>query len=254
MKPRSVTLGRNSARLLRWALFLAVLVCTAASSGPATNDFFGQGVAAYRAGQLPEAAEWFERAQTQQPAAGMLDDLGITEWQRGHAGAAILAWERARWIDPFDARARLNLEFARQVTQLDEPRLNWYESASTWLPAGAWLWMAGVSLWLVTGAWVLPRVFRRRTAWHETMAAVGFCLLLFSLTANLGVVTRTQIGFVVSKDAPLLLTPTPDGEVISTLTEGEPARKLRSRGHYLLVRTGFGAGWIRDSQLGLICP
>jgi len=251
---RPMTLGRNSARLLRWALFLAVLVCTAASSGPATNDFFARGVAAYRAGQLPEAAEWFERAQTQQPAAGTQDDLGITEWQRGHAGAAILAWERARWIDPFDARARLNLEFARQVTQLDEPRLKWYESASTWLPAGAWLWMAGVSLWLVTGAWVLPRVFRRRAGWHQTLAAMGFCLLLFSLTANLGVVSRTQIGFVVSKDAPLLLTPTRDGEVISTLTEGEPARKIRSRGHYLLVRTAFGTGWIRDSQLGLICP
>lgn len=236
-------------------LTVALLGTAGISYAAATNDFFAQGVAASRAGQFPEASAAFENAARQQPAGGTLDNLGIAEWQRGHAGAAILAWERAQWLDPFDARAQANLQFARQVTQLDGPRLKWFEAASAWLPATAWLWLAGASLWLVTGALVLPAVFRRRrSGGHQALAALGFCLFLFSLTANLGVVSRAQIGFVIKKDAPLLLTPTRDGEVVSTLTDGEPARKLRSRGEYFLIRTGFGTGWIKASQFGLICP
>jgi tetratricopeptide (TPR) repeat protein len=234
---------------------LVALVCLVSSGrAAASDDFFAQGVAACRAGQYPEAAAAFASAAQRQPASGTLDNLGIAEWQRGHAGAAILAWERARWIDPFDSRAKANLHFARQVTQLDEPQLKWFEAASVWLPPAAWVWLAGAGLWLAAGALILPGVFRRRkSGWHQMLAALGFCVFLFSLTANLGVVSRAQIGFVVKKDAPLLLTPTRDGEVISTLTDGEPARTLRTRGNYFLIRTGYATGWIDRSQFALVC-
>lgn len=237
-------------------IFVAGLICAAATGhAAATNDFFAQGLAACRAGQIPEAAAAFENSIRRQPAAGTLDNLGVVEWQRGHAGAAILAWERARWIEPSDPRADQNLKFARTVTQVDEPQLKWFETVSTWLSSDAWAWLAGASLWLAAGALVLPGVFRRRrSGWQETLAALGLVLFLFSVTANYGVVSRTQIGFVVKKNAPLLLTPTREGEVISTLTAGEPARKLRARGNYFLIRTDFSTGWIERSQFGLVCP
>lgn len=236
-------------------IVFAVLFCAVNFCSAATNDFFAQGLAASRAGLIPEAAAAFEKSAEQQPAAGTLDNLGVAEWQRGHAGAAILAWEQARWIDPSDPRANRNLVFARTVAQVDEPQLKWFETASTWLPPDAWAWMAGASLWLAAGALVLPGVFRRRkSGWHDTLAALGLGLFLFSLTANFGVVSRMQTGFAVKRNAPLLLTPTREGEVISTLTAGEPARKLRTRGDYFLIRTEFGTGWIERSQFGLVCP
>lgn len=237
-------------------LFLASLFCAMNFSNAAeTNDFFAQGVAACRTGQLPEAAAAFETAAQQRLAAGTLDNLGIVEWQRGHAGAAILAWERARWIDPFDPRAGQNLAFARQVTQLDGPHLKWFETLAARLPANAWLWTTAAGLWLAVGALTLPGVLRRRrSGWHQMLASLGFCLFLFSLTADIGAVSRAQIGFVLKKDAPLLLTPTRAGEVVSTLTAGEPARKLRARGDYFLIRTGFATGWIERDQFGLVCP
>jgi Flp pilus assembly protein TadD len=101
------------------ALFFAAGICHAATA----NDLFTQGVELNRAGQFPEAAAAFEKSAQRQPASGTLVNLGIAEWQRGHAGAAILAWEQARWIDPFDERAAQNLKFARQMAQLDEPKL-----------------------------------------------------------------------------------------------------------------------------------
>jgi len=231
------------------ALFLAMTISRASS----TNVFFAQGVALSRAGQFPEAAAAFEKSAQARPAAGTFVNLGIVEWQRGHAGAAILAWEQARWIDPFDSRAETNLKFARAVAQVDEPQLKWFEAASRWLPPDAWVWLAGASLWLAVGALTLPGFFRwRKTGWQQALAAVGLGIFLASMTANIGVVSRTNLGFVVKKNAPLLLTPTRAGEEISTLNAGEPARRLRTRGEYFFIRTANGTGWVARDAFGQV--
>ena len=244
----------NFSKHLCSLLLLSLLGAVPLARAADTNDFFAQGIAACRAGLFPEAAAAFAAAAARRPASGTFDNLGIAERQCGHAGAAILAWERASWIDPFDRRAQDNLRFARQVTQLDAPRLKWYEAESAWLPASDWVWLAGAGLWLALGALILPGVFRRRkSGWHQTLSALGLCVFLFSLTANFGIASRARLGFVVRKDAQLLLTPTSQGELVSNLTDGEPARQLRIHGNYLLIRTGYATGWIDRSQFSLVC-
>lgn len=240
-------------RYLGCYIVLAALVCFAQSSRAATNDFFAQGVQSSRAGQFPEAAAAFEKSARARPAAGTLVNLGIAEWRRGHAGAAILTWEQARWIDPFDPRAGADLKFARQVAQLDAPQLKWFETASTWLPPDWWVWLASASLWLAVGLMTLPGILRRRKAgWQQALAALGLCIFLISLPANFGVASRTRIGFVLKPNTPLLLTPSLEGEVLMTLNSGEPARKLRTRGNYFYIYTGYGTGWINQQQFGFV--
>jgi tetratricopeptide (TPR) repeat protein len=239
---------RHRCRLALCSLFFVVNF-----SGAAADVFFARGIAAYQAGQFPEAAAAFQKAAQTRPAAGTFINLGLAEWQRGHAGAAILAWEKARWIDPFDRRAAENLKFARAVAQVDEPQLKWFETASTWLPPDAWVWLAGGGLWLAVGALVLPRFFRRRkTGWQQWLAALGFGFFLFSLAANIGVVSRTSLGFVVEPDAPLRLTPTRDAEVTATLATGEPVRRLKMRGNYFFIRTANASGWVEQKSLGQV--
>lgn len=234
---------------------LALLVCAQPPGRAAAGDAFTRGLELSRAGQFPEAAAAFEQAAAAQPAAGTLVNLGLAEWQRGRAGAAILAWEQALWIDPFDARAEANLKFARQVAQLDAPQLKWHEAVSTWLPPNAWVWLAGATLWLSVGLLVLPGIFRRPTAgWQQWLAALSFGIFLLSLTGNSGVVSRTQTGFVLKQNAPLRLTPTQDGEVISTLAPGEPARVVRTRGHYVFIRSLGASGWLEQDDFGPLCP
>ena len=229
--------------------FLAV---NFAGATPADN-LFAQGIKAYQAGQFPEAAAAFQKSAAARPASGTLINLGLAEWQRGHAGTAILAWEQARWINPLDTRVAGDLKFARSVAQVDEPKLKWFETASTHLPPNAWVWLAGVNLWLTVGLLVLPDIFRRRkSGWHQTLAALAFGGFLFCLTANVGVASRTQIGIVRHKNAPLLLTPTQVGERIATLAAGEPGRRLRTRGNYYFIRTAVATGWIAREEFGLI--
>ena len=178
----------------RLPIILAVILCAAEFSRAATNDIFAQGVGLSRAGQFPEAAAAFEAAAQTRPAGGTLVNLGIADWRRGHAGPAILAWEQAQWIDPFDSRARANLKFARSAAQLDAPQLKWFETASSWLPPDAWVWIAGASLWLAVGILTLPGILRRRKAgWQQALAALAFGFFLFSITANLGVVSRRRL-------------------------------------------------------------
>ncbi|HEV2691639.1 MAG TPA: hypothetical protein VG347_01960 [Verrucomicrobiae bacterium] len=248
---------QQAARLLgvRWwtAVLVLALACLLVKARAADDASFTRGVESARAGQLSEAGHVFEKSVQARPSAGGFVNLGITEWQRGHAGAAILAWERATWLDPHDARAVQNLKFARAAVQVDEPELRWFETASTWLPANLWLWLAGMSLWLALGALVLPSVFRRRkSGWQQSLAALGLCAFIFSVTANVGVVSRTDIGFVLKKNVPLRLTPTSGSEVTSILSAGEPVRRLKTRGNYFFIRTSVAAGWIEQGQIGLI--
>ena len=235
------------------ALLTCLLLLTLNSSRADTTNSFTHGIDLSRAGQFPEAAAAFENSAKTQLAAGTLLNLGLAEWQRGRAGAAILAWEQARWIDPFDSRVAANLKFARQAAQVDEPQLKWHEAVSTWLSPTAWAWLTGITLWLGVGLLVLPGIFRRRKAgWHQLLAAMAFGIFLLSLAANFGVMSRSQIGFVVKKNASLQLTPTHNGEVISTLAAGEPARKIRTRGNYVFIRTLGASGWVEKDNFQLI--
>ena len=221
----------------------------------ATEDNFRRGVEAYRAGEYAEAVDCFQLTLDKQPSSGTLVNLGLAEWHRGHVGAAVLAWEQARWVDPFNRDARNNLAYARQLTIVAPPDYSWYELISARLPMNAWAWIAGISLWLAVGMVVLPGVLRwRKAAWQQAVAALALTLLLVSLPAHYGVLTRTKIGFALEKNLPLRLTPTGEGEVLTKLASGDPVRELRKRGEYVLVRTAEGQGWLKNSEVGWVCP
>ena len=241
-------------RLSAFGFLLAPILSLAAlASSP--DSLFQAGVTAYRAADYKQAAETFHQSVKLQPASGALQNLGNAEWQRGLTGDAILAWEQALWLDPFNESARQNLRFARKTAQLEAPELAWYEVISTWLPVSWWAWIAGASLWLAVGVGLLPGILRRRKAtWHQAMAALALMVFLLSVPALFGVQTRSRIGFVLQKDTPLRLTPTAEAQAVTRLAQGDPARWVRARGNYVLIRTSRTLGWVEADQFGLTCP
>jgi tetratricopeptide (TPR) repeat protein len=246
-----VSFRRVVARRVPWVMLLLCLLVQAVGAEPS----FQKGLNAYRAGQYGEAAQFFRESMSQDAASGTLLNLGISEWRRGNLGNAILAWQRANWLNPFDAASARNLQFARDTAQLDSPELRWYERASTWLPANVWTWTASGGLALALAAVVLPGFFRTRKAgWHQALAALGWCVVLVSIAPCAGVMTRSNIAIIYQRDTSLLLTPTKEAEVVSSLPMGESVRKLRTRGDYVLVRTQSGLGWIERAKAGFICP
>lgn len=232
---------------------LAFLISGTAGRAESASDFFSLGTDAFRAEKYEKAAEYFGLAAVAAPSAGAWHNLGNAEWQLGQSGPAILAWERAEWLDPFSANPRANLRFARKARLLDNPELAWYEICSTWLPVNAWPWLACVSFWVAIALVVLPGIFRPRLAgWHQALAAAGFAVFLLTLPAMYGVQTRSRMGVVLPRETPLRLTPTSEGQTIARLPAGETARLERERGHFLYVRSGAGAGWVARGEFGLI--
>jgi len=253
--PQTVAALGVGNRMLDYGCRIALLfLCTLQATAASIPNEFKAGAEAYRAGDFARAAQAFRDATTQEPASGTLQNLGNAEWQLGRTGAAILAWEQALWVNPFDKHARNNLRFARTSAQLDTPELKWYEAAASWLPANWWAWIAGASLWLVVGMMTLPGILRwRKSTWQQAVAALGLGIFLLSIPAHFGVLTRTRLGFVLEKDTPLRLTPTAEAEAVTRLAAGEPARWVRTRGNFLFIRTNRNAGWIERGQFGLIC-
>lgn len=231
-----------------------VFVLTVQTSLATSDGIFIAGSHAYKDGEFSRAAEAFRESARRQPASGTLQNLGNAEWQSGRTGQAILAWEQALWMNPFDANARNNLRFARETAQLESPELAWYEVGSAWLPARAWAGIAAGSLWLVVGTLTLPAILRwRKSPRQQAVAALGLVVFLLSIPAQAGMLTRSRAGFVLEKDTPLRLTPTAEGEAVARLAAGEPGRRVRARGNYLFIRTSRGTGWVERDQFGLVC-
>lgn len=233
---------------------VALWSLTLRSHATAEADF-KSGLEAFQAGNFAPAVEALRASAETEPAVGTLLNLGLAEWRRGRAGAAILAWEQAAWVDPFDARVHNNLQFAREAASVETPALTWYETASSWLPANDWAWITGAGLTLALGMVTLPSALRwRKAGWHQALAALGLCVFLLSIPAHLGVLTRTDLGFVLERKTPMRLTPTEESEVLFELVPGEPARRVGSRGNFIFIRTANLSGWVAREQFGLICP
>lgn len=231
-------------------ILASTLNCTATSS---VQELFTGGSQAYATGKYEAAAASFIEAAEAAPAPGTLHNLGNAEWQLGHTGPAVLAWERAQWLDPFSPNPRANLRYARKARLLEAPDLGWFEICSTWLPANAWPWIASFSLWLAIALVIFPGVFRwRKASWQQALAAAGFAIFLLTIPALIGIQSRTKLGVILPRNVNLCLTPTSEAQPIARLAAGEIVRLERERGKYLFVRTSTASGWIARSQFSLI--
>ena len=253
--PNGLRPGKAAALSAGLVLALVGLAATNHALGTSGEALFHAGAAAYQSGDYFTAARDFGKSAALRPAAGTLQNLGNAEWQIGEVGAAILSWERSLWLDPYSSAVHQDLRFARNAAQLPAPDLPWYEVVSIWIPAKWWAWITGLSLWMAVAMVLLPGVLRRPiTAWHQAIAAFGLMIFLLSIPAEIGIHTRSRIGFVLQKDTPLRLTPTADAQILTRLAPGEPGRLESVYDSFMLIRADGVRGWVRPEEFALTCP
>ena len=185
---------------------------------------------------------------------GLLHNLGNAEFKLGNLGPAILAWERAHSLDPWNRNTAANLRFARGQAALSAPTLSWNESYSSWLPADVWLWTAAICFWGGLAFLVLPRLLARpRTAWTQAGAVIALTTFILTLPALAGLMSRSRLGVILAAEVPLRLTPTQEGEMLGKLPAGEIARVELARGDYVYVRgENDRAGWVQNAEFARI--
>jgi tetratricopeptide (TPR) repeat protein len=233
-----------------WSLVIGAVLILIASTALA-SEAFTEGQRAYEAADFEKAAMAFRQAATLIPTSGTWQNLGNAEWKAGRPGSAILAWERAEWIDPFNTNARNNLRFARKTRLLDAPELQWYEICSSWLSNSAWAWLASFSFWLAAAMVMLPGIFRwRRMGWQQALAAAGFAVFLLTLPAMYGIQTRAKLAVVLSPGTILRLTPTANAQPVAKLAAGETIRLEHENGGYVYAHTANATGWVQRAEFG----
>ena len=208
----------------------------------------------YASSNYPGAAAIYQSMSSNQVAsANLLQNWGNAEWQSARKGPAILAWEKAFWLDPHQPNVRNNLRFARRTLLLEEPEMGWYEFCSTWLPANDWAVLSASSFWVMLGLILLPGLFGwKKSVWLQAGAAGALSIFILTLPALYGLHTRSRMAVVLTQNGNLLLTPTAAGQVKSQLPEGEMVRLIRRRGAFSYVRTTTQNGWIQGNKLGFI--
>lgn len=246
--------GRQCSQLV---LLFACLACFAGSLPLRAASFRGDfraGCVAYADGHFERASSIFGNLARSHPTAAVYHNLGNALWHRNQVGEAILAWERAEWLNPFDSASRTNLDVARQATQLDGPDLAWYEICSTWLPADVWPWLAMVSFWVAVALLLLPGILGwRRSDRQQAVAAAGFAVFLLTVPALVGVQTRSQLGIIRQGNTRLRLTPTREAQVLARLQAGDVVRMAGEHGAYVYVRTeDDSAGWVQHAEFARI--
>jgi hypothetical protein len=248
------TAGVLAAGRVSCALLVPGGLAAAETARESPSVRFLQGITNYQRGDFTNAAACFRAAADQSLAPGAYCNLGNAEWLAGRTGHAVLAWERARWIDPFQETARDNLDFARKMAHLDAPEPAWSELCSAWLPTAWWPWLAMGFFWCAVAGWILPlRSNKAKTDWRQGVTAAGFAGFLLVLPALAGIHERAKLGVVLDAPAPLRLAPAPHAQAIATLRAGERVRRERREGGYYLVRASSDAtGWVATDQVAWI--
>jgi hypothetical protein len=244
---------RRSFRLLAAFAMLAIANSAAFAFD---NRMFDLGRGQYEAGDYAAAAKSFQEHAAVEVSPGLLHNLGNAEFKLGHLGPAILAWERARALDPRSRNTKANLRFARGHAGLEAPEFSWYEAYSDFFPSDRWIAIAVCTFWASIALLILPTLLhRRRTALSQAAAVVTIITFLLTLPALAGIFSRGRIGIVQAANTSLRLTPTREGEVLGSLAEGEAARVEKSRGEYRYVRaSGDRAGWVRREEFAMLWP
>lgn len=215
---------------------------------------------AYTEGNYAQASYQFqELIQARGYSAPLCFDLANAEAKSGHIGLAILNYERARYLAPDDRDIDHNLQLARQQAGLKPNSLRWWQIAVRSLTINQWLVIVDAWLALIALA-VIANVFvnRMTPGPNRTVAAkvvktvlfVAIPLFLFTTYVALLAAPLRVEGVVMTKDAPLRISPFDAAEQTGTLPEGELVTVEQKHDNYFRIEGRNGIhGWIMRQSL-----
>jgi len=214
---------------------------------------------AYSEGRYDDSAKLFQQIiATRGYSASLCFDLGNAEAKAGRLGAAILNYERARYLAPGDADIDHNLQLTRKQAGLDPNSYRWWQIALRLVaPVIGYLLMGCLSLLIlaVIGSTFLPggpaqRPFLRGMIKTVFFVGIPVCLLLgFVELSAIGFTNRIE-GVIVAKDATLRLSPFDSAEKVGTVPEGELVTVERRHDDYFWIEArDHHFGWVQEKEL-----
>jgi tetratricopeptide (TPR) repeat protein len=231
--------------------FACLFLCWCATLGAAERAP-SAAETAYAKGDYATAVEqWSEEARVEGVSAGLLSALGNAEWRLGRKGRAMVCWERALLLDPFDPVALAGIRHARNAGGAERPAMTWSEDYASCLTADAWLLLATAAFWTALLCVLVPRLRRRSASeWNHRTRVISLTLLALCVPGLWGSRSLSARAVVRKADVSLRLTPTQFGEPLNGLAEGDVLRTDRPlNGHVRVITADGKTGWVRAGEI-----
>jgi tetratricopeptide (TPR) repeat protein len=209
------------------------LVATGALFADSASDF----VAAnreYEAGHFQAATEGYEAlVRTGHSNASLFYNLGNAWYRRGDLARAILNYERALALEPNHAEATANLRLVRDQARALELTPAWPESFLVSMRSDSYAWMAAIGFWL--GAFALTAFGFRRSAGRAVAMIVAFLFCAGALYALYIVENGNRgraLAIVTGKNINARLATADNANSVLALPAGSEIKILSTRGDW----------------------
>jgi tetratricopeptide (TPR) repeat protein len=212
---------------------------------------------AYTYGSYDESAELFQQIIAARGYSGPLCfDLANAEARAGHTGAAILNYERARYLAPADPDIDHNLQLARKQAGLEPNSYRWWEIVLRSINWTVWLGIMAALLLLIFLAVIgtalkIPLRLLKNIFRAILFAGIPLCLLMgYVELSTVGFNDRIEGVVVAPKAATLRLSPFDSADSIGTIPEGELVTVEDRHNDYLRIEArDYHFGWIQEKDI-----
>jgi tetratricopeptide (TPR) repeat protein len=189
-------------------------------------------------------------------------NLGNTYFKLGQIGYAILYYEKALSLKPFDRDIRNNLEYARRSMEeriqplYNEGLFNFLRTTYSFVKP--WL-LTVFELVFFTGFIVFSILFilfpYHRQRFRKQVIVFGILFFVFGMCAfsRTAYENANPKGIVVEEAVEVLSAPIVESEPVFQLYEGTRTKVLETRGDWIRIRIDDGReGWILQQDIALI--
>jgi type IV secretory pathway VirB2 component (pilin) len=206
------------------------------------------------------AAQTTQTTQTTQTAqlgysAPLLFNLANSYARAGKPGMAVLNYERAKLLSPYDSDIEQNLNIVQSAAQVPTTAASSFERIARIVSPqlASWIGVLGVA---IVGLSVLSGRLSRRRRWLRWSATL-LGMTMISLTVANGVVLWPTLheGVVIASATPVRVSPAPLGDSIFELAEAAAVKVLAEHEGFILVQAGDGrSGWVARSTVAAVVP
>jgi hypothetical protein len=188
-------------------------------------------------------------------SAAALYNLGNAYARAGKPSLAVLNYQRARLLAPFDADLEANLRFVRESAKLPADPPTWFERTFEFASPTALYWSGSFGVLLAGACLLAGRLTPRARGLRRLGIAVGVALAGVTVGNAMALRPLLHAGVILTAATPVRVTPVPMGDPLFTLPEADTVQMTDAHEGFVLIETRAGkTGWVAAANLAPVVP
>lgn len=243
-------------------VFILFLLIPGLSPGASPSDLFDEANTAYQSSDFSKAIQLYQNIIDQgYSSADLYYNKANAHFKSQQLAEAILNYERAALLSPFDQDIENNLNLAN-ATQQDEINplppfflSKWWNATSGVFSPRAWAYLGLLLFWMGIGGLVLWRLSKVRQQKKRgfvgglVLIALGLLCLAFS-NNRYQLIHQNDFGVLMKSNERLLSAPESESKMIQPIHEGLKMEVLDEIGEWYKVRLLNGEeGWLPQNSI-----